>query len=122
MIFDSSLRKRFAEADAVTDRTGTASGGLQALSGESVSSGLSISFTYTRPKAPATAPAGAVFTAKQTSAPFVASGKVQSRKTDPSTASLRALPGLDAWSLDCRRKTLRGELRAWLLKSRNPVR
>ncbi|MEO7426397.1 MAG: hypothetical protein ABI036_14510 [Fibrobacteria bacterium] len=38
------------------------------------------------------------------------------------TAAIRALPGLGAWSLDCRRKTLRGVLRAWLLKSRKPVR
>jgi hypothetical protein len=35
---------------------------------------------------------------------------------------LRPLPGLGAWSLDCRRKTLRGVLRGWLLKSRKPVR
>ncbi|MDQ2999822.1 MAG: hypothetical protein M3Y08_00970 [Fibrobacterota bacterium] len=122
MIPDSSERKRSADANAVSDKTETTSGGLPALSGESVSPELSFSFTHPRPKALATAPAGAVFTAIRTSVPFVASGKVHRRKTDPSTASLRALPGLDAWSLNCRRKTLRGELRAWLLKSRNSVR
>ncbi len=37
-------------------------------------------------------------------------------------AAIRALPGLGAWSLDCRRKTLRGVLRAWLLNSRKSVR
>ena len=35
---------------------------------------------------------------------------------------LQPIPGLSAWSLDCRRKTLRGTLRAWLLNSRDPVR
>ena len=37
-------------------------------------------------------------------------------------SALRALPGLDAWSLACRRKTLRGIWRGWLLKSHKPVR
>jgi hypothetical protein len=36
--------------------------------------------------------------------------------------ALRALPGLDAWSLACRRKTLRGVWRGWLLKSHKSVR
>lgn len=35
---------------------------------------------------------------------------------------LRALPGLDAWSLACRRKSLRGVWRGWLLKSHKSVR
>jgi hypothetical protein len=34
----------------------------------------------------------------------------------------RSLPGMDAWSLACRRKTLRGIWRGWLLKSHKPVR
>jgi hypothetical protein len=38
------------------------------------------------------------------------------------TSALRALPGLDAWSLACRRKTLRGIWRGWLLKSHKSVR
>ena len=35
---------------------------------------------------------------------------------------LTTLPGLRAWSLDCRRKTLRGVLRGWLLNSRKAIR
>jgi hypothetical protein len=34
----------------------------------------------------------------------------------------RSLPGLDAWSLACRRKTLRCLWRGWLLKSHKPLR
>lgn len=30
--------------------------------------------------------------------------------------------GLMAWSLECRRKTLRGVLKGWVLNSRHPVR
>jgi hypothetical protein len=36
--------------------------------------------------------------------------------------ALRSIPGLDAWSLACRRKTLRGVWRGWLLKSHKSVR
>ena len=55
-------------------------------------------------------PSGPEFAANQASLAAVAG------------AALRALPGLDAWSLACRRKTLRGLWRGWLLKSRKPVR
>ena len=40
----------------------------------------------------------------------------------PHALHARALPGLDAWSLACRRKTLRGVWRGWLLKSHKSVR
>ncbi len=52
----------------------------------------------------------------------LASSPVRDSNLTRDPLDMAIIPGLTAWSLEYRRKSLRGVLRAWLLNSPKPVR
>lgn len=88
--------------------------------------GLSLPLTATEPEEPEPCSTGSGRHSRPVSAANAAKAAKAADTARLAAASagtaLRALPGLDAWSLACRRKTLRGVWRGWLLKSHKSVR